>query len=129
MFLLSTILGTSSNGPTDGFSQLFETENKIEGLEELLKNAYLGGSSDVNSIDTIKQQLAQARQEESSFLSTFGDSLEHDPSVRYDEIKSDELAAEQRVTELQTSLEKLKAEQASYQEGRFMKENSTSHSL
>ncbi len=39
MFLLTIISGSSNTGPIDGSNQLFETENKIQSLELLLKNS------------------------------------------------------------------------------------------
>lgn len=107
MFLLNTIFGSSNTGPIDGFNKLFETENKVEELEALLKSIYMGGTLDDATIDAVKQQLAQAMGEEFSLLQTLGDTFEHDPSVRYNEIKSDEVLLEQKIKELQAKLDTL----------------------
>lgn len=125
MFLLNTIPGTPPTGPTDGPSKLFETENKVESLEMLLRSIYLNEPYDYDlkteelepnpyvdntDIDAIRQVLSETRNEEYNLLNTTGDTLEHDPSVRYNEVKSDEALVEQKIKELQARLDALNTE-------------------
>ena len=107
MFLLNTIAGSSPAGPTDSSSQLLQAENKIQSLESLLKSIFMGGDPNSADIDSINQQLAQAREDECNILNIQGDSLEHDPSAYYNGIKNDELLIEQQIQELQTKLNQL----------------------
>lgn len=124
MFLLNTIAGTSSSGPDDAFSLLFQTESKIESLETLLRSFYLREQFDYNpetaeldpypelnnsDVDAIKQALTEAREEEQNLLSILGDTLERDPSVRYQEVQSEELEIGQKIAEVQSTLDTLNA--------------------
>ncbi len=122
MFVLDIISGIPPTGPNDGLNELFGTENKIVSLESLLRSIYLKESYDYDpnadglqpypgldnsDIDVIRQALSEAREEESTLLDTVGDTLTRDPSVRYGEIKNEELMLDQQIAETQATVNSL----------------------
>ncbi len=124
MFLFDITLGNSANGPTDGFNQLFEAEGKVESLESLLRSLYMKEDYDFDpntegnqanpyvdntNLEAVKQELSVAREAELNILYTQGDSLDHDPSARLNEIRTSEITAEQQIQELQLKLDELMA--------------------
>ena len=118
MFLLDIISGNLNNGQIDASGKLFDTENKISSLEALLKSIYVNDSdlnkeglqisSDLSTvqIDMIKQQIAFAKEKESTLLSALGDFVDPALLMRYNEIKSELLSAEQGVKEFEASMQR-----------------------
>lgn len=64
---------------------------------------------DNTNLEAVKQELSVAREAELNILYTQGDSLDHDPSARLNEIRTSEITAEQQIQELKLKLDELMA--------------------
>ena len=118
MFLLNTISGNpDSTGPTSSAS-IPGIEQKITELEKLLGNLFLNDYDPStegyqpppeSEINTVKNELLQAREQERNILSNPEYFLNHDFSSILNDVKSSESTIETSIKELTKQIETLKA--------------------